>query len=285
MTDTQLAQEICREIRAGHKKRCLPYKLEPGDPGILDSKVGGTPYLPRETQWPLCSNGIPMNPLAQIDCTQLAALPDFPHTGLLQFFIGNDDVYGAEFDDMTAQLGFRILYHETVDLSVTREDVAAKQPPKPEAYDSPVLEPCRIVFGQVREQELPGEDYLFEKLFLERWNLRRPEKPLKDLWSFYKLFPEGERDYSIFDEEPDKEEAPGPRHQLDGYPFFTQIDPRREDVDYAGFDTLLFQLDSDGRGARDLVLWGDCGVGNFFIRREALRNRDFSQVLYNWDCC
>jgi len=25
-------------------------------------------------------------------------------------------------------------------------------------------------------------------------------------------------------------------------------------------------------------------VGNFFINREALKRRDFSRVLYNWDC-
>ena len=49
---------------------------------------------------------------------------------------------------------------------------------------------------------------------------------------------------------------------------------------------LLFQLDSDGsKEAGDLVLWGDCGVANFFISREALRRRDFSRVCYNWDCC
>ena len=51
---------------------------------------------------------------------------------------------------------------------------------------------------------------------------------------------------------------------------------------------LLFQLDSqlaENRGEPDLVLWGDCGVGNFFISREALKKRDFSRVGYHWDCC
>jgi len=31
-------------------------------------------------------------------------------------------------------------------------------------------------------------------------------------------------------------------------------------------------------------MWGDCGVGNFFINIEDLKNLDFSDVLYNWDC-
>ena len=31
-------------------------------------------------------------------------------------------------------------------------------------------------------------------------------------------------------------------------------------------------------------MWGDCGVGNFFINAEDLKRLDFSNVLYNWDC-
>ena len=42
---------------------------------------------------------------------------------------------------------------------------------------------------------------------------------------------------------------------------------------------------AENRGEPDLVLWGDCGVGNFFISREALKKRDFSRVGYHWDCC
>lgn len=283
MTDTELAKEICKKIRAGHKKACLPYTLERGEPGLTDSKVGGTPYLPRGEAWPVGSEGA-MVFLAQINCTELKDLPDFPHTGLLQFFIGADEVFGADFDEPDCQLAFQVLYRETVDPSVTAADIPCPAPPEP--WYTPLCSgPCRIVFKQVREQELPGEDYLFERLFLQAWNSRRPEKPLTSLWDFYNLFPKEERDYGIFDAEPNEEEARGPHHQLDGYPYFTQIDPRREDVNLAGFDTLLFQLDSDYQKPDDLVLWGDCGVGNFFISREALKRRDFSRVAYTWDCC
>lgn len=43
---------------------------------------------------------------------------------------------------------------------------------------------------------------------------------------------------------------------------------------------LLFQLDT----VED-IMWGDSGVANFFISRDALKNKDFSKVYYNWDCC
>ena len=53
------------------------------------------------------------------------------------------------------------------------------------------------------------------------------------------------------------------------------INPRQEDSN----EILLFQLDS-----QDHILWGDSGVGNFFISKEDLKNKDFSHVRYNWDC-
>ena len=71
-------------------------------------------------------------------------------------------------------------------------------------------------------------------------------------------------------------------HHLLGYPYFTQDDPRAED---SPFDTVLFQMDSEMADQGDYVLWGDCGVANFFINLEDLKKQDFSRVLYTWDCC
>ena len=255
--------------------------LEVGEPGLTDSKMGGTPYLPRGEAWPEDSEGVPLQFLAQIDCTQLKDLPDFPHAGLLQFFIGTDDVYGADFDDQIAQLGYQVFYRETVDPSVTPADVALPRPSDGRERYTPLGDrPCRIVFGPPQTQELPEGDRLFEKLFIQAWNQRRPEKPLNSIWDFYGLFPREERDYDIFTLESELKTG----HRMDGYPFFTQNDPRSEDIDYREFDTLLFQLDSEMRDRRELVCWGDLGVGNFFIHRDALKRRDFSRVLYNWDC-
>lgn len=74
-------------------------------------------------------------------------------------------------------------------------------------------------------------------------------------------------------------------HWMLGYPFFTQQDPRTYEEKYRYYDTLLFQMDSDFINKEDYVLWGDCGVANFFINHEDLKRKDFSKVLYNWDCC
>ena len=276
MTDKELAGEICGEIWAECTRPAVRFTLEPGEPGLTDSKTAGTPYLPRGMAWPADSGGKPLEFLAQINCAQLSGLPDFPAGGMLQFFIGWDDVYGVDFEDMTRADGFRVLYHETVDPSAPAPDC----PRPPENSDfSPVARPCRICFAPVLEMKLTEQDYRFERQFLRRWNGRRPGEPLKTLWDFLKRIPREERDEAIFN--PNQGKAPW--HQLGGYPFFTQEDPRpglHEEL-----DTLLFQLDSDMRGREDLVLWGDCGVANFFISREDLKNRDFSRVGYSWDCC
>ena len=50
---------------------------------------------------------------------------------------------------------------------------------------------------------------------------------------------------------------------------------------YIDYDTLLLQIDSDGK----YIMWGDVGIGNFFISKKSLLEKDFSNVLYNWDCC
>ena len=66
----------------------------------------------------------------------------------------------------------------------------------------------------------------------------------------------------------------GEGHKLLGYPFFTQSDPRHNN-----YNTLLLQLDS----CKD-IMWGDCGVGNFFIDENKLKELDFSDVFFTWDC-
>ena len=68
----------------------------------------------------------------------------------------------------------------------------------------------------------------------------------------------------------------GSGHKLGGYPYFTQEDPRSAE----GME-LLLQLDSDDSVN---MMWGDVGVGNFFIAPEDLKRGDFSRVAYSWDC-
>lgn len=83
--------------------------------------------------------------------------------------------------------------------------------------------------------------------------------------------------------DPDDEDYEGNfGHKVGGFPDFTQCDPR-EGMEEGSYDFLLFQLDSDYDDV-ERVMWGDGGICNFFISTEKLKNFDFTDVLYNWDC-
>lgn len=280
MSELELAKQIAAEVVAAHTEPVIRFTLDQGgEPGIFDSKVGGTPYLPRDMGWPLDSKGCQLQLLAQIDCASLENLPDFPHTGLLQFFIGLDDVFGLDFDDQASQKDFRVLYHETADPSVTAEEVLAKKAaaPVPEGdleYYTPLGGAYGIRFAPAAVQHISDADYRAWMAFLQKWNGLHGTA-FNNQWDYYQAT-------KISGEFPPAE-GEAPWHQLGGYPYFTQEDPRPGS--YEDMDVLLFQLDSDGQGKSDYVLWGDCGEANFFISREALRRRDFSKVLYSWDCC
>ena len=212
---------------------CAKINLSTESCGIFDSKVGGLPYLPNGAEAPTDFKGNKLFLLAQINCGDIAELPDFPHEGMLQFFIQDADM--------------------------------------PEIEYTPINNECKMTFESSSEG-LTISDYRFEQLFIKRWNEEFPEDEATGIFDL---------DDDVFDVIYSGEDASNPTHRMGGYPFFTQIDPRDEDS--AQYDTLLFQLDTDFRPGIG-VMWGDVGVGNFFINREALKRLDFSDVLYNWDC-
>ncbi|MEG0366532.1 MAG: DUF1963 domain-containing protein, partial [Coprobacillus sp.] len=71
-------------------------------------------------------------------------------------------------------------------------------------------------------------------------------------------------------------------HRIGGYPYFTQYDPRESDMEE--HQILLLQIDTDSIDDKE-IMWGDCGVGNFFITDNDLKSLDFSKVFFTWDCC
>lgn len=110
------------------------------------------------------------------------------------------------------------------------------------------------------------EDFRFEKIFN------------KDSYDFFESL--GEKGKSLYREYVNT--FKDIRHQVGGYPYFTQEDPRDySENNYQDYTELLFQLDSDDENE---ICWGDVGIGNFFIRPEDLKKRDFLKVLYTWDC-
>ncbi len=284
----ELKAEQVRTIveRIKEKTKRKAYKLELNiekQPGIFDSKFGGLPYWDGAKEYPVDDKGQKMLMLAQINLKGLPRLCnedglELPEEGLLQFFCGADDCYGLDFDTADSQKTYRVIYHKTIDPAVTEEKVKAMGIPASTDEDMEEYTPVFVASAvdiSVEDVYMGLSDYRFDEMFLS------------DAHSLYQVNTEGVSAYNLISEEcydDMSEELSQGGHWLLAYPFFTQDDPREYKEELRVYDTMLFQMDSDMQ-EEDYVLWGDCGVGNFFIQAEALRRADFSRVLYNWDCC
>ena len=272
-------EKIVKEIQKRTAQEAYALTIQPErKPTLFDSKFGGLPYWDFSKPYPTDSEGEKMLLLAQINFDGAKVDAPLPQKGMLQFFIAKNDMFGLDFDAPDKQNTFRVIYHETIDQAVTVEQVKDLGIPEgisdEESMDTPVekeaavsvtkktayINPDCCDFGAVMREaigQVCGQD-------TEDW---------------YDFLTAEESD-TLYDE------LSVGGHWMLGYPYFTQSDPREFVEEYQCYDTLLFQMDSDGEDSYgDYVLWGDCGVGNFFIAREDLEKRDFSRVLYNWDCC
>ncbi|MCB6144241.1 DUF1963 domain-containing protein [Providencia rettgeri] len=85
------------------------------------------PYLPLNEKYPTNIEGMPLKLLAQINFAQMPKLENYPEKGILQFFIGGDDLYGADFEHRQKQEDFRIIYWEDIieDASQLTQDFSA----------------------------------------------------------------------------------------------------------------------------------------------------------------
>lgn len=235
-------------------------KIEPQPAGATqawESRIGGFPYLPAYAEFPKNKKGEALFFLAQINFAEMHPLDGFPEKGLLQFYINDDGLMGLDVHD-GKEGDFKLLYFEEVSEEPADFQKIEKMPRE---YDCLPIAPGKsfpLRFSP-NSEVLPLGDFRFGQLFGD---------------DFFAPFGDGQWD--LMDQYQKANNARG--HKIGGYAHFTQQDPRYG-PDAAA--ELLFQLDSDQAIG---CLWGDMGVANFFIRKDDLERRDFSRVLYNWDC-
>ncbi len=230
------------------------------------SRLGGAPV---DKNVPCDSVGNPMKLLAAIWCSEVRGVPNFPEQGVLRFYIADDDLYGADFKDPTAQRNFRVLYDENedgFDAALLNDDSISEDFPIKKAL------PVRLTpaFGSVRFSDYRFSDCV--NAALAKAGVDGGENSLS----------EDEMEFIC-----DQNIYAG--HRIGGYPCFEQSDPREYHPELRKYDTLLLQIVShtvhgeNGRG-HDLIMFGDEGGCQFLIPSEKLRCRDFSDVLFWWDC-
>lgn len=249
---------------------CIKIKATPGKTALTESKFGGTPWLPEGFPYPHTThtNGrqIPLKLLAQLNFANIPPLPGFPEKGILQFYIdGSEPLFGADFDRPTVQEGFRIIYHP----EVPEDGRNAQTPPKISNENGEYfpVETEHLLTFEAGTESMGTTDFRFDKTFMPLYNRCNHTNYTES----YEL---GDNVYEKIDRATN---AGG--HKIGGYPFFTQSDPRDYEDALKDYTILLLQIDSDKK-----IMWGDDGVGNFFITPDDLKKQDFSRVLYHWDC-
>ena len=214
---------------------------------------------------------LPLRFLAQVNFSEMPPLEGFPTKGILQFYIAGENVHGLNFENPEEQKGFRVIYHEVVveDESALLAVLPTDGVEYPDGF--PVDSELKLNFEK-SSMPMGGGDYRFDKLLLDAYNEANPDARVSSL----DRAPEDDLD-KVYDQ------LDMGGHRIGGYPFFTQLDPREYHQELKENSILLFQLDSEETDDYK-IMWGDSGVCNFFIRPENLAKRDFSRVLYHWDC-
>ncbi len=219
------------------------------------SKFGGLPFLPEEIPYPMKPDGTPLHLLAQFNFAEIPQIEPFPKEGLLQFYIADDHSYGLFEEKGKNNNGFKILFIPGLDSKAPQHDLSFL--PQPKYFPIEYSKVFALEFEK-RPMPITITDFRFYEIYKDILDNKNLSEDFED---FYR---------KLFDR--------FGGHKLGGYPYFTQDDPRHRTN--GNKDFLLFQMDSD----KDFN-WGDSGVANFFVAYEKLKALDFSDVLYNWDCC
>jgi hypothetical protein len=229
------------------------------------TRIGGPVWLGEGEAWPADAEGRPLEFVAQVDFAELPALPDFPSEGLVQLFVGRDDLFGMGFD--------------------APDKGAARALWRPAPLEggrltpSPPLKDDYAVHGQDTEST-PFESREIREAGLPLRGRPATLAPNPGDWRYFARMEgqwrrEGAPDFDVRLEGED--DAGGVCH-VGGHPAFTQYD-FREPGRLEDYDRTLLRLTS----AHGLV-WGDVGEANFLIRREDLLARRFDRVIFWWDC-
>lgn len=250
---------------------------------LTSSNVAGWFYLPKTSTIPTTSKGEQLMYLAQINCEELPENSIYLSKGIMQFWIfGGDYNLGNDYTKPTSDSKKRVIYYPEIEEHFTEEELSEMYKPEEDKKEGELITPINdgapfaMSFEKASQWPLPN-DFRFEEIFNEKLNEHIEETKAEEGFESYDI---GEEEsYDII------EELDIPNHtQIGGYGHFTQEDPRMYD-DFEDYTELLFQLDSEFGTDDYYILWGDCGVGNFFATKEQLRNLDFAECLYSWDCC
>lgn len=269
---------IIEEVKKRTTVEAVNLTIELGEVSLCSSKVGGYPYWTSEREYPVDKNGNKLLLLAQINLSDVQ-FDKLPSKGLLQFFIARDEMLG-----LYEENGYKVVYHEDIDDSITEEDVKnlginANTDFEDDAegwFPTERCYPLKLEVGtDYLDDNYDGFDEIVADILVNEFGINLEDRGYYDYLS-------QEDNYYL------RTKMWKTHHKMFGHPLFCQEDSRETDEELMKkYDTLLFQLDSDysKEGKLYNILIGDAGECNFFINSKDLENLNFNDVLYNWDCC
>lgn len=227
------------------------------------SRLFGPAFLLEDEDWPRGKNGKTLDFLAQLNLADCDGLEGYPQSGIVQFFIARNDLYGANFEDLLR--GDYLVRYLSADA-----DGSLHEAPHKEDYDQSGIDDFSPAYSL--ESRLRGVS-LVPEVIEDMIDLSHFEasKRFFGLPKQYDLNPL----YEIVDELQTKRSQ---GHHTGGYPAFIQTDIR-EYGQYLEYDHVLLRLTSD-----DHLMWGDVGECVFMMPSKDLAQGDFSRVVYSWDC-
>ena len=261
---------------------------------LTSSKFGGLPYWDDSLPYPTDNKGNKLKLLAQFNLGEIAEACHscgglLPESGMLQFFIlpEKDCFYGSDLDDYTNNNLFRGIYHPSINPEITVEDILDLDIPTASASENdyePISGEIGLDFDIEKKASIEQDgfkDKFIAKARAYGWKLENEDDGSEDIEDLCDCL-----DEDVYSELFDCSSYDG--SCLLGYPFFTQYDPRIDDERYSEYDTQLFQMgsyqDEDEDETDFIAMWGDMGIAHFFINRDKLIEKDFSDIMYYWDC-
>lgn len=268
---TELLEKVLEEIKRKTIQDCIkiiPYTQE--QTSATQSNYFGIPYVTCLSDIPKNEEGKQLTLLTQINLSELPQNELLPKKGILQFWIdGTHDTLGAEWCKKDKHTRNKIVYVKEYG-SVDIERVKQIYNSKVNMNMFPIDKPYLLRFEVVKQCITPN-DYKYDSLVVNGWNsiVDNESDKVENIFGF-----DSKMEEMIFAV---RDMLYG---QIGGYPVFAQEDPRYDEK----YDVLLLQIDSQ-KTDTGRIMWGDSGVCNFFINSESLKNEDFTDFLYNWDCC
>ena len=222
------------------------------------ARIGGPAWISDHEAWPADESGRRLEFVAQLDFSRLPRLAGFPESGILRFFLGRDELFGANWD-VPEQSGCRILWHPGQADGGRLEPPLSLDPDDMSPFESESLRATGVPLAATAVSDLPDYDSIEVDSRLAGQSDRLGMSEVED---------------EIFEISQERESG----HRIGGYPMFTQPDFRRPGY-YDDYQVLLLGLTSD-----EALMWGDVGEAMFLMRQEDLDARDFSRVIFYWDC-